>query len=178
MYKTKQPSWPQVGMRKSTNLTDPVTQGEVERLNAKVNVSKSSGIELLSTKLLKDSFHALSDRLTHLFNLSLRTASFTDQKKKAVFIPIPKIGDLKKVDNYRPISLLPLPGNILEKIIHAQIMSFCQTVNLDLGSNDQRHTLYLNSSIRSIQISTSLLSQQLFILISLRHLIAFNTQRY
>ena len=36
-------------------------------------------------------------------------------------MPIPKPGDKSKVENYRPISLLPLPGKILEKLVHRQV---------------------------------------------------------
>ena len=57
----------------------PITRMEVERLLRKINISKSSGITFLSSKLLKDSFLALSDKLTYLFNLSLKQALFPDQ---------------------------------------------------------------------------------------------------
>ena len=92
-----------------------ILKPEVEMLIRKINISKSSGIELLSSKLLKDSFLVLSDKLTYLFNFSIQSSLFPDQWKKALVIPIPKPGDLKKVENYRPISLLPLPGKIWKK---------------------------------------------------------------
>ena len=42
-------------------------------------------------------------------------------------IPIPKAGDATKVQNYRPISLLPLPGKILEKLVHKQLSSHLES---------------------------------------------------
>ena len=56
-----------------------------------------------------------------MYNFSIQTNTFPDDWKKALVIPIPKTGNLTDVQNYRPISLLPLPGKILEKLIHKQI---------------------------------------------------------
>ena len=44
--------------------------------------------------------------------------------------PLPKEGDLSKCTNYRPISLLPLPGKILKHIIHQRINCFCDNNNI------------------------------------------------
>ena len=106
----------------------------MDTLVQKINISKSSGITQISSRLLRDSFQILSDKLTHLFNLSIATAVFPDQWKKALVIPIPKTGNLNKADNYRPISLLPLPGKILEKLVHTQL-STCMEENSLLSDN-------------------------------------------
>ena len=39
-------------------------------------------------------------------------------------VPIYKGGDKENTGNYRPISLLPLPGKILEKIVHLRVSDF------------------------------------------------------
>ena len=62
----------------------------------------------------------------HMFNLSIRTSCFPSAWKSASVIPIPKSGNLTKVQNYRPISLLPLPGKILEKLIHQQLPNYLE----------------------------------------------------
>ena len=59
--------------------------------------------------------------MTHPFNLSVRSAIFPQAWKDALVIPIPKSGDLHKVNNFGPISPLPLPGKILEKLVHVQL---------------------------------------------------------
>ena len=112
-----------------------VTKREVETLIRKINVSKSSGVALLSSRLLKDSFQAVSDKLTYLFNLSITQGIFPTQWKKALVIPIPKVGNPKTAENYRPISLLPLPGKLLEKVIHSQLS--CYLEDNDLLSDNQ-----------------------------------------
>ena len=135
------------------------TRMEVETLLRKINISKSSGINLISSRLLKDSLQALSDKLTFLFNLSIRTNIFPCQWKKALVIPIPKIGDLSKKESYRPISLLPLPGKILEKLVHTQLTFFLEENALltdsQFGFRKQRSTTHAISQLLN-QIYTNI----------------------
>ena len=56
------------------------------------------------------------------------------QKKKSNIIPVHKKGDNQIVNNYRPVSLLPIFGKILEKLIFNSIMNFLEENNL-LNSN-------------------------------------------
>ena len=42
-----------------------------------------------------------------------------DKWKVAKILPLFKAGDRDNVNNYRPVSLLPLPGKLLEKIVSA-----------------------------------------------------------
>ena len=127
------------------------TRVEVEALIRKINTSKSSGTYLISSRLLKDSFLALSDKLTLLFNLSLQTNTFPSQWKKSVVVPIPKTGDPHKKENYRPISLLPLPGKILEKLVHTQLTLFLEDNDLltesQFGFRKQRSTTHAISQL-------------------------------
>ena len=126
-------------------------QLEVEALIHKINVSKSSGITMLTSEILKDCFQILSDKLTYLFNFSIRATSFPNQWKYALVIPIPKQGDSKVVENYRPISLLPLPGKILEKLIHTQLSFYLEENELltenQFGFRKQRSTSHAISQL-------------------------------
>ena len=99
---------------------------EVITLCREIEALKSSGIDDISSRLCKDAFAVLPDQLTHLFNCSLKTGIFPDAWKKANVVPIFKGGDREAVGNYRPISLLPLPGKILEKIVHSKISEFLE----------------------------------------------------
>ena len=97
---------------------------EVLKLCREIKPFKSSSIHQLSSKVLKDAFLVISTQLTHLFNLIFKTGVYPDIWKRANVIPLFKGGDLTNVNNYRPISLLPLPGKIIEKMIHSQINNF------------------------------------------------------
>ena len=103
---------------------------EVYSLCKEINVGKSSTIDLLASKILKDAFLVLSLQLVYLFNVSLASGIFPPKWKIATVIPLFKGGTRQEVGNYRPISLLPLPGKILEKIVHNRISVFLETNKL------------------------------------------------
>ena len=98
-----------------------VRETEVYREVKKINTKKSRGFPHINGPVLKDALTVLIPELTNIFNMSLMTGLFPASWKKATVIPIPKEGDHSKVDNYRPIALLPLPGKMLEKLVHEQI---------------------------------------------------------
>jgi len=58
------------------------------------------------------------------------TGVFPTQFKKAKIILIPKVRNTKSLDQYRPISLLPIFSKILEKIVHTQLYSYLISNNL------------------------------------------------
>ena len=136
-----------------------LSEHEVKIVVDKINISKSSGISFLSSKLLKDSFQALSDKLTYLFNFSITSTVFPVQWKEALVIPIPKVSAPKNSCNYRPISLLPLPGKILEKLVHNQLSLFMEENNLlsdnQFGFRKQRSTVHAVSQVLN-QIYTNI----------------------
>ena len=63
--------------------------------------------------------------------------------KHANIIPLPKDGNKKDVNNLRPISLLPLPGKILEKIIQRKLSNYLEAFELldpKQGGFRQKHS--------------------------------------
>ena len=62
--------------------------------------------------------------------MSLNSGIFPTNWKKANIIPLQKNGDKTDVNNLRPISLLPLPGKLLERIIHTKLSSYLEGYNL------------------------------------------------
>ena len=99
-------------------------------------MNKSSSIEYLNSTMLKKAFIILLTQLTHLFNCSLGTSIFPDAWKLGKVIPIPKTKVMKYVTNWRPISLLSLPGKLLEKIVHKQLVWHLRYNNL---LSEQQH---------------------------------------
>ena len=95
-----------------------------------INTNKSSGLEKLSSRVLKDALLVLIPQLLYLVNLSLQTGIFPDAWKIATVIPLFKGGSKSEMGNYRPISLLPVPGKILEKIVHANLAGHLEDCNL------------------------------------------------
>ena len=82
-----------------------------------VELDKSSGIKNLNTEFMVMSMRILIKEFTHLFNCAINQGIFPDAWKEATITPIPKIANPKTCGDLRPISILPLPGRILEKFM-------------------------------------------------------------
>ena len=65
-----------------------------------------------------------------IFTNILTTSIYPDMWKLANVTPIFKKGDKQLIKNYRPISLLPICGKILEKVISNNLYSYLHTNNL------------------------------------------------
>ena len=59
-----------------------------------------------------------------IFRDCIDTGVYPDTWKKSDIVPVHKKGDKQIVNNYRPVSLLPICSKILEKIIFDSIMRF------------------------------------------------------
>ena len=116
---------------------------EITKLVKDIKIHKSSAIENISSFVLKDAFMAIINQITYLFNIALSTGVFPRKWKVAQVIPLPKSGDPNDVNNLRPISLLTLPGKLLEKIIHKALSTYCETnhlLNKDQGGYRKEHS--------------------------------------
>ena len=99
-----------------------------------LKISKPSGIENVSTKVLKDALWILAHQFTWLLNMSIRDAQVPVDWKKAKVSLIPKDGDLTDINNFRPIAILPAVSKILEHVIQSQTMTYLEENNI-LDSN-------------------------------------------
>ena len=110
--------WLYAGNEIDNNVTNNV---EVLNFLKGIDITKSSAVPQLSSKILKPAFILLIDKLTFIYNLCFKNSIFPNAWKRAIVTPLLKDGDLSQCTNYRPISQLPLPGKILEQIIHSRI---------------------------------------------------------
>ena len=125
LAKDHREAWAYSGPTVQDSLADMSTNlEEVVKLCKEIDPMKSSGIDKLSARICKDAFLVLADKLLHIFNCSLSLSIFPEKWKSAKVVPLYKGGERNDVSNYRPVSLLPLPGKLLEKIVHSRISSF------------------------------------------------------
>ena len=74
--------------------------------------------------MIKIAKFEIADILTLAFNKSIGNGEFPQILKHSKIIPIFKADNKMLASNYRPISLLPIIGKILEKLMHSRLMSF------------------------------------------------------
>ena len=88
---------------------------------ANLSESKSTPIESILAKILKDHYDIIGPKIVIDFNLSIKTGIFPQNQKLADITPIFK-RDLKLLkENYRPVSILSALSKISEKLMLYQI---------------------------------------------------------
>ena len=99
-------------------MEDFITNAEeIVELCKGLNLTKSSAIDGMSTMVIKDVFLAIPEQIAYLFNKSIDRGVVPNKWKIGTIVPLPKGGDKNDVTNLRPVSLLPLPGKLLEKVM-------------------------------------------------------------
>ena len=123
---------------------------ELRKEITNIKVFKSSGIDNVASKIMRDAFTILEEQFRYILNKSIELNKFPDEWKKATVISLPKINNAKLVSDFRPISLLPLAGKIIEKLLHNQLLgiskiTLCLIPNkMDLGNFIIHQTQFLN----------------------------------
>jgi exonuclease III len=90
----------------------------------------SAGWDGIHAKIIKRTFHLFSEPLTHVLNLSLSQGFFPSELKVAKVIPLFKSGDTLSLNNYRPVSILPVFSKILERLMYSRILKFINKHNI------------------------------------------------
>ena len=107
-----------------------IYESELNKVLQSLKLSKASGLDKISNKLLKAAGYTINESLLYIFNLVLATGIFPDELKMAKVTPIYKEGDKSNCGNYRPISVLPVVAKILEKLICDQLREFLNENNI------------------------------------------------
>ena len=103
----------------------PTTEDEISKYILSLENKKECGYNLISINILKCTCHTILPFLTNLFNMCISKGAFPDSFKVAqVILPLFKGGDRKDPSCYRPISLLPALGKLLEKIVSVRALEY------------------------------------------------------
>ncbi len=99
----------------------PVSLIEIQKtINSFTNKS-SSGFDMISPKILKNNAVKLIPAITILINKILTSGNFPEYLKTSKITPLFKKGLETDINNYRPISQLPILSKIAEKIMIDQM---------------------------------------------------------
>ena len=84
----------------------------------------------LPISVFRDNFDLFGPVIVDLINKSLSQGIFPAELKMAKIVPIHKSGEKCRIENYRPISLLPVFSKILEKVVAFQMENYLTSNNL------------------------------------------------
>lgn len=90
----------------------------------KLDVSKSTGPDGISARVLKECARELAPSLSKLFSLSFKTGNLPQEWKSSNVCPVYKKGSKSSPENYRPISLLCIVSKVMEGIINRKLRNF------------------------------------------------------
>ena len=89
-----------------------------------LNVTKASGPDLISPRLLREGADILALPYSIIFNRSLDQGYFPSSWKEANVTPIYKKDDKSLPSNYRPISLLSQSAKVMERCVHKYLYNY------------------------------------------------------
>lgn len=109
---------------------NPTNPNEVISVINTLKNRTASGIDDITTEMLKKICNIVSSPLTTIFNNCFLQGYFPKCLKVAAVIPVFKGGDKNSVTNYRPISLLSVIAKVLEKLIKIRLIEFLDKDNV------------------------------------------------
>ena len=111
-----------------------VNEEVISKIINALNISKEHGQDDISIRMIKLCGKSIVKPRSMIFNNCIDTGTFPGIWKRSNIIPVHNKGDKQIVDNYRPVSLLPIFGKIFGKLLFNSIMDFLEENNL-LNSN-------------------------------------------
>ena len=98
-----------------------MTVGEVTKELTNLNIKKTSGWDMLPSKVLKLSSETLAPSITKLYNNCIEQSMWPTKWKKGEWIPVFKRDNRQERTNYRPITVLPVIGKVFESLLSKQM---------------------------------------------------------
>ncbi|KAL0829802.1 hypothetical protein ABMA28_003285 [Loxostege sticticalis] len=102
----------------------PINENDIIKIIKGLKNTKSTGYDYINTNIIKQCANFIAIPLAHLVNLSLVQGQFPTELKRSIVKPLHKSGSHDEVNNYRPITLIPILSKIFEKVMHDKISTF------------------------------------------------------
>lgn len=104
----------------------PTDEEEIEDIISSLNSKKSPGFDNISVSIVKTVKYEISSIISKLVNLSFISGIIPEKMKIAKVKPIYKSGSKDDMENYRPISLLPIISKIMEKTMNKRLHDYLE----------------------------------------------------
>jgi len=108
----------------------PISEQEVQCVIKKLEGKFLAGYDEIPENVVKQCAKFIQGPLTHIYNMSLNSGTFPEIFKVARVKPLHKKGDIYSIENYTPISILPIYPKMLEKIMYSRLTVFLNKHNI------------------------------------------------
>ena len=106
------------------------SNNDILKIIRNLDPNKAQGHYMISIRMVKICDDFICKPLKLIFQSWLESGKFPSEWRKAKVVPIHKNGDKQILKNYRPISLLPITGKILERLLYDAMFEFFTKNNL------------------------------------------------
>lgn len=127
---------------------DQINCNEVFSLLNKLSQSKSTGLDKISVRLIRECADLICIPICAIFNRSLITGVFPDEWKCAKVTPLFKQGSSNDMNNYRPISVISVVAKVFERITYDQLYNYLS--QHDIFSKNQSGFRPLHSTVTAL----------------------------
>ena len=121
------------GIHSPSFTLSPVSRKFIFDQLSSLKKDKSTGLDGISSRFLKDGADAIVNPVLHVINLSITSEVVPIEFKKARVKPLFKKGSRLNVGNFRPVSILPVLSKVLERAVNSQLNDFLHRRNLFFG---------------------------------------------
>ena len=92
----------------------------------KLNKSKATGLDRISARLIRGCADLICEPICDIFNKSISQGKLPENLKTVRVTPLFKQGDRDDVNNYRPISVIPVVVKVFERISYKQLYVYLE----------------------------------------------------
>ena len=160
-----------------------VTNMDTLKILKELSNTTSSANDRLDAMALKHAAGILHGPLTHVINCSITTAKFASKWKIGKLLPLHKGKGLNPQDpkSYRPISLLPVIGKLVERVLQPQILNFME-LSGQFNANHHSHRKKHSTVTAMLQLSDEIFrgcnAKRITTLVTLDQSAAFDVLRH
>ena len=160
-----------------------ITNIDTLKIIKELGNTTSSAHDRLDSLALKHGASILHGPLTHIINTSIKTSKFATRWKIGKLLPLHKGKGLNPSDpkSYRPISLLPVIGKVIERVLQPQILQFMENsgqMNTNHHSYRKQHSTVTAMLQLSDAIFTGCDKNKITTLVTLDQSAAFDVLRH
>ena len=109
---------------------EPTTSAEILKIIDSLDCKKATGLDSISVRTVKVIASYIATPLADLVNSSFLQGIFPDQLKLGRITAVHKKGSRLDVNNYRPVTVLPVLSKIIEKIMFTRLNNFLDQQNM------------------------------------------------
>ena len=106
------------------------SSSDIAKIISRLDPNKAHGHDMLSIRMIELCGNSICKPLSIIFKDCLSEGKIPHEWKKANVVPVHKKGNKQSLENYRPISLLPICSKIFERLIYNEMFTFFTENNL------------------------------------------------